>query len=79
MISIIKEIRTELGLKQKDFAEKAGFVGKGSVIQVSLLENNHRKIGFNLLGKVVRNLAANGYDISLDVTINVNDKKIGLH
>jgi transcriptional regulator with XRE-family HTH domain len=78
MISIIKEIRTELGLKQKDFAEKAGFVGKGS-IQVSLLENNHRKIGFNLLGKVVRNLAANGYDISLDVTINVNDKKIGLH
>jgi transcriptional regulator with XRE-family HTH domain len=79
MISIIKEIRAELGLTQKDFAEKAGFVGKGSVIQVSLLENNHRKIGFNLLGKVVRNLAANGYDISLDVTINVNDKKIGLH
>jgi transcriptional regulator with XRE-family HTH domain len=79
MISIIKQIRSELGLKQKDFAEKAGFVGKGSVIQISLLENNHRKIGFNLLGKVVRNLAANGYDISLDVTINVNNKKIGLH
>jgi transcriptional regulator with XRE-family HTH domain len=79
MISIIKEIRTELGLTQKEFADKAGFVGKGSVIQISLLENNHRKIGFNLLGKVVRHLASNGYDISLDVIVNVNDKKIGLH
>jgi transcriptional regulator with XRE-family HTH domain len=79
MISIIKEIRTELGLTQKEFADKAGFVGKGSVIQISLLENNHRKIGFNLLGKVVRHLASNGYQISLDVIVNVNDKKMKLY
>lgn len=76
MQNIIKEIRTELGMTQKQFSEAAGFQ---SVQQISGLENRQRGIGFNLLGKVVRFLASNGYSASLDVTLTINEKKIRIH
>jgi transcriptional regulator with XRE-family HTH domain len=76
MVNIIKEIRTELGMTQKQFSEAAGFA---TIQQISGLENNQRSIGFNLLGKIVRNLAANGLDASLDISLTVNEKKIRIY
>ena len=76
MINIIKEIRTELGMTQAVFAKEAGF---NTVQQISGLENNQRGIGFNLLGKMVRNLSANGHPIALDVNLTVVDKTLIIH
>lgn len=76
MQNIIKEIRTELEMTQKQFSEAAGFQ---SVQQISGLENKQRGVGFNLLGKVVRHLASNGFNASLDVVLTVNKKKIRIH
>ncbi len=76
MRNIIKEIRTELGMTQKQFSENAGFA---TIQQISGLENKQRGIGFNLLGKIVRNLASNGFDASLDVVLTINKKKIRIH
>lgn len=76
MRNIIKEIRTELGMTQKQFSENAGFA---TIQQISGLENNQRGVGFNLLGKIVRTLASNGFDASLDVVLTINKKKIRIH
>ena len=76
MQNIIKEISDELAMTQSQLAKAAGF---NKVQQISGLENKQRGIGFNLLGKVVRNLAANGYEASLDVVLTINDKKIRIH
>ena len=76
MRNIIKEIRTELGMTQKQLSENAGFA---TVQQISGLENNQRGVGFNLLSKIVRTLVVNGYDASLDVVLTVNSKKIRIH
>jgi transcriptional regulator with XRE-family HTH domain len=76
MQNVIKEIREELKMTQSQLAKAAGF---NKVQQISGLENKQRGIGFNLLGKVVRNLAANGHNASLDVSLTINDKKIIIH
>ena len=76
MQNVIKEIRDELGMTQSQLAKSAGF---NKVQQISGLENKQRGIGFNLLGKVVRHLAANGYNASLDVILTINNKKIIIH
>ena len=76
MQNIIKEIREELGMTQSQLAKAAGF---NKVQQISGLENKQRGVGFNLLGKVVRHLAANGFNASLDVVLTINDKKIRIH
>jgi len=76
MRNIIKEIRTELGMTQKQLSESAGFA---TVQQISGLENNQRGVGFNLLSKIVRTLVVNGYDASLDVVLTINRKKIRIH
>ena len=69
---LIKKIRTELGMTQAQFAYKGGV---NSVQQISGLESGQRIIGFNLLSKIILNLASNGYPISLDVTVTVDKKK----
>jgi len=70
---LIKKIRTELGMTQVDFAKACGI---NSFQQVWLYESGRRKLGYNLLNRMVCNLAANGYLISLDITVTLNDKKI---
>lgn len=70
---LIKSIRTELGLTQSQFAEAAGIT---SFQQVSGLESNRRNVGYNLLNRIICNLASNGHLVSLDITVTVNDKKI---
>jgi transcriptional regulator with XRE-family HTH domain len=69
---LVKRIRTELGMTQAQFARRAGV---NSVQQISGLESGTRTIGFNLLNKIVVNLASNGYPISLDVTVTIDKKK----
>jgi transcriptional regulator with XRE-family HTH domain len=70
---LIKRIRTELGLTQSQFAQASGI---NSFQQVSGLEAGRRKVGFSLLNRIICNLASNGYLVSLDITITVNDQKI---
>jgi len=69
---LIKKIRTELGMTQAQFARRAGV---NSVQQISGLESGQRAIGFNLLSKIILNLASNGFPVSLDVTVTVDKKK----
>jgi transcriptional regulator with XRE-family HTH domain len=76
MTNIIKEIRKELNLKQVEFAPLAGF---NTVQQVSQLERNVYGLGLNLIAKMVRNLSANGYQVSVDISVTVNDKTIVIH
>jgi transcriptional regulator with XRE-family HTH domain len=76
MTNIIKEVRSELGLRQKDFAPLAGF---NTVQQVSQLERNVYGLGLNRISKMVRNLCANGYQVSVDISVTVNDKTIVIH
>lgn len=75
-MNIIKDIRTELGMTQAAFATVAGF---NKIQQISGLENNVKGLGFFLLSKIVRHLASNGIDASLDVILTVNQKKIIIH
>lgn len=76
MTNIIKEIRKELNLKQVEFAPLAGF---NTVQQVSQLERNVYGLGLNRISKMVRNLSANGYQVSVDISVTVNDKTIVIH
>lgn len=69
---LVKKIRIELGMTQAEFARRAGV---NSVQQVSGLESGQRMIGFNLLSKMVLNLASNGYPVALDISVSVNNKK----
>lgn len=69
---LIKSMRLELGVTQAEFARLAGI---NSFQQVSGLESGRRKVGFGLLNKIVSNLAANGYLVSLDIVVTVNNKK----
>jgi transcriptional regulator with XRE-family HTH domain len=69
---LIKSMRLELGMTQAEFARLAGI---NSFQQVSGLESGRRKVGFGLLNKIVSNLAANGYLVSLDIIVTVNNKK----
>ncbi len=69
---LIKAMRLELGVTQAEFARLAGI---NSFQQVSGLESGRRKVGFGLLNKIASNLAANGYLVSLDVIVTVNNKK----
>lgn len=75
-MNIIKDIRTELKMTQAAFAQAAGF---NKIQQISGLENNVKGLGFFLLSKIVRHLASNGIDASLDVILTVNQKKIIIH
>lgn len=75
-MNIVKEIRTELKMTQNEFAKAAGF---NKIQQISSLENRPIGVGFNLLGKIVRNLAVNGHEASLDVVLTINEKKIRIH
>jgi transcriptional regulator with XRE-family HTH domain len=70
---LIKRIRTELGLTQSQFAQASGI---NSFQQVSGLEAGRRKVGFSLLNRIICNLASNGYLVSLDITVTVNDQKL---
>lgn len=70
---LIKKIRTELGMTQAEFAEHANIK---FAQQVSSLENGRRKIGFGLLNRIVSHLSANGFQVSLDVTVTVNNQRI---
>lgn len=69
---LIKSMRLELGMTQAEFARLAGI---NSFQQVSGLESGRRKVGFGLLNKIVSNLASNGYLVSLDIIVTVNNKK----
>ena len=69
---LIKAMRLELGITQAEFARLAGI---NSFQQVSGLESGRRKVSFGLLNKIASNLAANGYLVSLDVIVTVNNKK----
>jgi transcriptional regulator with XRE-family HTH domain len=69
---LIKSMRLELGMTQAEFARLAGI---NSFQQVSGLESGRRKVGFGLLNKIVSNLAANGYLVSLDIIVSVNNKR----
>ena len=72
-INIIRKIRKELGMTQKQFASAAGF---NSVQQISGLENKNRGIGLNLLVKIFKTLTINDFDASIDIVVTINNKKI---
>jgi transcriptional regulator with XRE-family HTH domain len=70
---LIKKLRTELGMTQLQFAQAAGI---NSFQQVYLYENGRRQLGYNLLNRIICNLASNGYLVSLDIIVMINDKKL---
>ena len=72
---IVKKIRKEIGLNLLEFSKIAGFTSKQ---QVWSIENRDKKISLNLLDRMVRNLASNGYDIAIDTDIYItfNSKRI---
>ena len=74
--NIVKQIRTLLGLSQSQFVE---VVGINKIPQLSALENGRRRIGFNLLKRMVDTLKDSGYRVSMKVEVKVNGKVIRLN
>jgi len=74
--NIVKDIRTRLGLSQSQFVE---VVGINKIPQLSALENGRRRIGFNLLRRMVDTLKASGYRVSMKIEVKVNGKVIRLN
>lgn len=74
--NIVKQIRTLLGLSQSQFVE---VVGINKIPQLSALENGRRRIGFNLLKRMVDTLKESGYRVSMKVEVKVNGKVIRLN
>jgi transcriptional regulator with XRE-family HTH domain len=70
---LIKKLRAELGMTQLQFAQAAGI---NSFQQVYLYETGRRQLGYNLLNRIICNLASNGYLVSLDIIVMINDKKL---
>lgn len=69
----IRKLRRELGLSQTEFAKLSGLK---FYQQVSGLESGRRNIGMNLVNKIIRNLASNGFQVYAELIIHVNNKKI---
>lgn len=74
--NIVKQIRTLLGLSQSQFVE---VVGINKIPQLSALENGRRRIGFNLLKRMVDTLKDSGYRVSMKVEVKVNGRVIRLN
>lgn len=74
--NIVKQIRTLLGLSQSQFVE---VVGINKIPQLSALENGRRRIGFNLLKRMVDTLKDSGYRVSMKIEVKVNGKVIRLN
>jgi transcriptional regulator with XRE-family HTH domain len=74
--NIVKQIRTLLELSQSQFSEVTGI---NKIPQVSALENGRRRIGFNLLKRMIDTLKQSGYRVSMKVEVKVNGKIIRLN
>jgi transcriptional regulator with XRE-family HTH domain len=74
--NIVKQIRTLLGLSQSQFVE---VVGINKIPQLSALENGRRRIGFNLLKRMVDTLKDSGYRVSMKIEVKVNGRVIRLN
>jgi len=74
--NIVKQIRTLLELSQSQFAEVTGI---NKIPQVSALENGRRRIGFNLLKRMIDTLKKSGYRVSMKIEVKINGKIIRLN
>lgn len=74
--NIVKQIRTLLELSQSQFAEVTGI---NKIPQVSALENGRRRIGFNLLKRMIDTLKKSGYRVSMKIEVKINSKVIRLN
>jgi transcriptional regulator with XRE-family HTH domain len=74
--NIVKQIRTLLELSQSQFAEVTGI---NKIPQVSALENGRRRIGFNLLKRMIDTLKKSGYRVSMKIEVKINGKVIRLN
>jgi transcriptional regulator with XRE-family HTH domain len=74
--NIVKQIRTLLELSQSQFAEVTGI---NKIPQVSALENGRRRIGFNLLKRMIDTLKKSGYRVSMKTEVKINGKIIRLN
>ena len=74
--NIVKQIRTLLELSQSQFAEVTGI---NKIPQVSALENGRRRIGFNLLKRMIDTLKKSGYRVSMKIEDKINGKVIRLN
>lgn len=70
---LIKKLRAELGMTLAEFAKASGV---NSFQQIWLYESGKRQLGYNLLNRIICTLASNGYLVSLDITVMINDKKL---
>jgi transcriptional regulator with XRE-family HTH domain len=74
--NIVKQIRTLLELSQSQFAEVTGI---NKIPQLSALENGRRRIGFNLLKRMIDTLKENGYRVSMKIEVKINGRVIKLN
>jgi transcriptional regulator with XRE-family HTH domain len=74
--NIVKQIRTLLELSQSQFAEVTGI---NKIPQLSALENGRRRIGFNLLKRMISTLKENGYRVSMKIEVKINGRVIRLN
>jgi transcriptional regulator with XRE-family HTH domain len=74
--NIVKQIRTLLELSQSQFAEVTGI---NKIPQLSALENGRRRIGFNLLKRMIGTLKENGYRVSMKIEVKINGRVIRLN
>jgi transcriptional regulator with XRE-family HTH domain len=74
--NIVKQIRALLELSQSQFAEVTGI---NKIPQVSALENGRRRIGFNLLKRMIDTLKKSGYRVSMKIEVKINGKVIRLN
>jgi transcriptional regulator with XRE-family HTH domain len=74
--NIVKQIRTLLELSQSQFAEVTGI---NKIPQLSALENGRRRIGFNLLKRMITTLKESGYRVSMKIEVKINGRVIRLN
>lgn len=74
--NIVKQIRALLELSQSQFAEVTGI---NKIPQLSALENGRRRIGFNLLKRMIDTLKENGYRVSMKIEVKINGHVIKLN